>query len=328
MGSTYRTLAILSIFSLVLIIVSGIEAFAFASTLSKPIRNLTTTAEDFSNGRLGARATPEGPDELRRLADSFNQMAVHLQNNIEGLRAFVANASHELRTPLTAVKLHVDALSEGAINDPAVSTRFFSQIQDELNLMSRTVTDLLDLSRIEAGRDRSDFVMINLNELVADIGEFWQARANHGGLKLGINLADQSATIFGNEDMIRRLINNLLDNAMKNTPPGGSVDISINLQPEVKKVKLEIRDTGIGIKEEHLARIFERFYRVAPTQMRSARTAGSGLGLAIAKSIVDFHGGKIGVESQLGEGSTFWADFPLERPKYEEHKTVPRKTPA
>ncbi len=323
MSASYRTLALLAAIAFLLILAVIAEAWWMASTISRPIRSLTAVAEQLSQGKLLARAVPSGPEELHQLAMTLNQMASHLQDNMEGLRAFVANASHELRTPITAIKLHVDALSAGAMEDPEVSQRFLSQIQDELELMDRTVTDLLDLSRIEAGRGRTQYESIDLGVLIGETHDLWRVRAQQNSLELRVNIAPNAPKISGNEDQLLRLLNNLLENAIKNTPSGGWVELQLLNMPEKSSVRLEVRDSGVGIPEEHIPRIFERFYRVEPTQMKNKKISGSGLGLAIAKSIVEAHGGKIGVLSKVGAGSTFWVEFPAAKNRLEEKKTQP-----
>jgi two-component system phosphate regulon sensor histidine kinase PhoR len=190
--------------------------------------------------------------------------------------------------------------------------------------MSRTVSDLLDLSRIEAGRGRTQYEPVNLGILLNETRELWHVRAKQAGLELKLALQANSPKVFGNEDQLRRLLNNLVENGIKNTPSGGWVEIGLNYQPEKPTVRLEVKDNGIGISEDHIHRIFERFYRVEPTQLKDKKFTGSGLGLAIAKSIVEAHNGKIGVFSTLGAGSTFWVELPVIRTRFDEKKTQPR----
>ncbi len=323
MSASYRTLILLVAIALLLILAVIAEAWWIASSISRPVRSLTAVADQLSQGKLLARAVPSGPEELLQLAMTLNQMASHLQDNMEGLRAFVANASHELRTPITAIKLHVDALSAGAMEDPEVSQRFLSQIQDELELMDRTVTDLLDLSRIEAGRGRTQYEPIDLGILIDETRELWRVRAQQAALDLRVNIADNLPKLLGNEDQLLRLLNNLLENAIKNTSPGGWVALDLMNSSDKSCLRLEVRDNGVGIPEEHLARIFERFYRVEPTQLKNRKMSGSGLGLAIVKSIVEAHGGRIGVLSKVGTGSTFWVEFPVLKNRLDEKKTQP-----
>ena len=324
MSASYRTLVLLILIAVLLILAVILEAWWMASTISRPIRSLTNVAEQFSQGKLQVRATPEGPEELHQLGETFNQMASHLQDNMEGLRAFVANASHELRTPITAIKLNVDALADGAMYDQEVAQRFLSQIQDELELMNRTVTDLLDLSRIEAGRGRTHYEPVDTAVLTNETRELWRARAQQAGLELRLIPMLSAPKVLANEDQLRRLLNNLVENAIKNTHAGGWVEMSLNYLAEKSTVRFEVKDNGIGISEEHIPRIFERFYRVEPTQLKNKKFTGSGLGLAIVKSIVEAHGGKIGVISKVGVGSTFWVELPVIKSRFNEKKTQPR----
>ncbi len=309
LAPTYRAIYLLGIISFLILIGVVVGSWWFSHTISLPIRNLTLAAGRLSNGELESRAMPQGPQELYQFASTFNQMAGQLQNNMEGLRAFVANASHELRTPLTAIKLHVDALAEGAISEPEVAERFLAQLQDEIERMSRTINDLLDLSRIEANRGMVLMEEVDLKEILLETRDFWRARSQQAGLDLRLSLPLAVPVVIGNEDQLRRVFNNLVDNAIKNTPSGGWAEISLFNLPQRGMVRIEVRDNGRGISAEHLPRIFERFYRAEVDHER--KTTGSGLGLAIAKSIIETHNGKIGVSSVIGVGSTFWVELKL-----------------
>ncbi len=312
MASTYQSLTLLGLLSFILLIAVATLGLIISNHLSRPIQNLTDTSLRLSRGELTARATPSGPHELRQLADTFNQMAVRLQEHLSGLQAFVANASHELRTPLTAVKLNVEALREGALEEPKIAQRFLKQIEDELDRLNRMVNDLLLLSRIEANRDKVAYEAMDISVLAKETRAFWQARAQKAGLDLLlIPPSEPVPMVRGNEDQFRQLLDNLLDNSIKNTPQGGCVEIAISRDPNQSSVHLEVRDTGRGILKEHLPHVFERFYHIddAPDPA-DQQIGGSGLGLAIAKSIVEAHGGKIGAISLPGNGTTIWVDIP------------------
>ena len=304
---TRSSLITMLIISWLILIAVGLGAYLVAQTFNRPISNLTRMAERMSAGDFHARAEFSGPAELRQLAASLNQMAAQLQDNLDGMRAFVANASHELRTPLTAMRLNTDALQNGAYDDPVVSQRFLSQLEYEIDLMTRTVNDLLDLSRIEANRNLPPQDEIDLAELVNETIQLWHNRAQQADLALRFSEPSHPVMILGNEDQLHRLLNNLLDNAFKNTPAGGWVEI--NLYPiSDKLIRLEVSDNGRGIAPEHLPRLFERFYRTESPDPQ-AKISGTGLGLAIVKSIVEAHQAKIGVSSTVGKGSTFWVEF-------------------
>ena len=321
MEPTYRSLYLLGAISLLLLIGVAVGSWWFSYTLAQPIKNLTMVASRLSNGELSARAELKGPSELLQFANTFNQMAGQLESSIDGLKAFVANASHELRTPMTAIKLHVDALAEGAISEPEVAERFLSQLQDEIDRMSRTVNDLLDLSRIEANRGMVRMEEVNLAQILLETRDFWRVRSQQAGLDLRLSIPSPMTRIIGNEDQLSRVFHNLVDNAIKHTAPGGWVEISLLNLPQQNMVRVEVKDSGSGIPAENLAHIFDRFYRVEVPYER--KVSGSGLGLAIAKTIVEAHHGRIGVSSTLGVGSTFWVELMSLAPSSYDLKTIP-----
>ncbi len=293
-------------------VASGVSLFGWllANTVAKPIQVMTQAAENMERGNLGVRVKPTGPQEIRKLAEAFNSMASRLQSNVSELRAFVANASHELRTPLTVVKLRTEALREGALQDSEVAERFLSEIETEVDRLVRMVNDLLDLSRMEAGMIPGQRTTLNLGAIAQEVYETFSIRAARAEVQLEFDSAPGLPPIQGNEDQVRRVLVNLVENAIKYTPSGGQVEMLIRPGAKENTVRFLVRDTGPGIAPEHLPHVFERFYRAEGTQARPGVVRGSGLGLAIAKSIVENHGGEIGASSQVGNGSTFWADFP------------------
>lgn len=309
--SARSSLALLLLTDLLVAIGVSLFGWLLANTLVRPIRNLTETADKLARGDMGARVKPSGPHELQRLAQTFNTMAGRLQDHLNELRAFVANASHELRTPLTVVKLRAEALRYGAREDSEVAEQFLSEIEDEVDRLSTMVTDLLDLSRMEAGLSQAKQTLLNLGTIATDVYETFSIRAARTGVEIHLEIEEDLPPVRGNEDQLRRVLYNLVDNAIKYTPRGGSIHVTLQSGRNGQTLRLLVRDTGVGIAPEHLAHIFERFYRVEATRPRYATTSkGSGLGLAIAKSIVETHGGTIGASSQLHEGTTFWAELP------------------
>lgn len=307
MGITYRTLNLLWIVSGLLLLCVAIGSWWFSQTFTSPLKELNDAAEKLSSGDLRVRTDLQGPSEMRQFGQTLNQMANHLQDNISGMQAFVANASHELRTPLTAIKLHVDALADGAVAEPEVAQHFLSQLQDEIDRMNRTISDLLDLSRIEANRGQVKLEEVDLGVILSETRDLWRARSEQAGIELKLNLPQSIPKVRGNEDQLRRLFDNLVDNAIKHTPLSGLIEINLINLSRRQVMRIEVRDNGKGIPPEHLPRIFERFYRVETPY--GEKTSGSGLGLAIAKSIVESHDGKIGVTSEVNQGSTFWVEL-------------------
>ena len=306
-------LMVLYLFSFSLVVLSAIFAWFWAKNITKPIQSLTDAATQLAKGDLSTRVDPVGPQELQHLGEVFNDMADRLQGYVEELRAFAANASHELRTPLTIVKLRVEALRSGAINDPPVANRFLGEIEGEVDRLARMVTDLLDLSRMEAGLVSKRRSVLDMNSIVDDVCSAFNIRAVRAGVEIKTNTYDDLPAVFGNEDQLHRVLYNLVDNALRYTPKGGTIEVSLFPINEGEAIRLSVKDTGPGIAPQHIPHIFERFYRAEATRPRFASdntSSGSGLGLAIAKSIVEFHGGKIGVTSKLGEGSTFYFELP------------------
>jgi signal transduction histidine kinase len=246
---------------------------------------------------------------MQSLAVAFNSMAKRLQSNVNELRAFVANASHELRTPLTVVKLRTEALSEGALEEPEVADRFLSEIETEVDRLVRMVNDLLDLSRMEAGMEEDLRTKLHMSTIANEVCETFKIRAAKADITMTLDIEPGLPSVKGNEDQLRRVFYNLVENAIKFTPRGGNIDLLLRPGPNENNVRVLVRDSGPGIGAEHLPHVFERFYRAEQTSPPGT-VRGSGLGLAIAKSIVESHGGEIGVSSKVENGTTFWADFP------------------
>jgi len=305
-----KSLNALLIFTLLIAVGVGLAGSLLARNLAKPIAQLTQTAQKLAQGDFTARTKPAGPGELHRLAETFNSMAVRLQENTQKLRDFVANASHELRTPLTTIKLRVEALRAGAIDDPQVSQRFLSEIESEIDRLASMVNDLLDLSRIEAGMESDLLQWLRLEWLAEETREIFQIRAQKNNIRISLVTAESMPLILGNQDQLRRVFENLVANALGNTRQGGQITLHLYPSKDMGWVHVEIIDTGTGISKTDLAHIFERFYRIDKTRPRGKDLQGTGLGLAIANSIIIAHGGEITVQSELGRGTTFMIKLP------------------
>ncbi len=220
-------------------------------------------------------------------------------------REFVANVSHELRSPISSLKALAETLLAGAADDPTVRDEFLGRIEAEADRLARMVEELLELARIEAGRERFEPRWCDLAEIVRTAAERLRPQAERAGLDLRCSGEGQHVPAFADPDMLDHTMTNILHNAIKFTGPGGSirVDVSDGEGGAVVKVK----DTGVGIAPEDLGRLFERFYKAD----RSRSGGGTGLGLAIAKHLVGRHGGRIRAESAgAGQGSTFIVELP------------------
>jgi two-component system phosphate regulon sensor histidine kinase PhoR len=214
---------------------------------------------------------------------------------------FVANVSHEFKTPLTAIQGFAETLLSGALEDPRNNRRFLEIIRDHATRLAVLTDDLLKLARIEAGKLEVQFVPVQLAEVIERCTETSQLKANRKRIALEVNVPAALPVVHGDASLLRDVVQNLLDNAVQYTPEGGRVRISATAGS--REAVVTVDDTGIGIPLADQERIFERFYRVDAARSREA--GGTGLGLSIAKHIVEAHGGRLWVESEVGHGSKF-----------------------
>jgi two-component system phosphate regulon sensor histidine kinase PhoR len=221
---------------------------------------------------------------------------------------FVANVSHEFKTPLTAIQGFAETLLAGALDDPENNRRFLEIIRNHAMRLARLTNDLLKLARIEAGKMELEFSSVGLLELIEACTETTLLKANRKEITLEITVPPQLPTVRGDAALLRDVLQNLLDNAIQYTPPRGH--ISVVASATTREAIITVADTGIGIPLADSERIFERFYRVDAARSREA--GGTGLGLSIAKHIVEAHGGKLWVESTVGQGSKFSFSLPLD----------------
>ncbi len=223
---------------------------------------------------------------------------------------FVANASHELKTPLTTIKGFVETLKEGALKDPVRAMQFLQIIEKHTARLEQLVNDLLNLSAIESKEVDFKFEHIPLGTVIETVVNFSKENIEKGQHKIIVNVEGNLPTVFIDRHRIEQAFFNLLDNAIKFTPPGGVIALSAKKEDDF--IRVDVKDNGIGIDAAHLPRIFERFYRV--DKGRSRDMGGTGLGLSIVKHIVLAHHGKISVSSEPGKGSTFSIFLPFRTP--------------
>jgi two-component system, OmpR family, phosphate regulon sensor histidine kinase PhoR len=227
---------------------------------------------------------------------------------LESMRQeFVANVSHELKTPLSSIKAYTETLLAGAIDDQQNNTRFVRRIEEQAERLHELILDMLSLARIESGRQAFDITSVNIRRLVESCLLECEAAADSNGIQLTTDEATPDLHVRADEEGVRQILNNLIDNAIKHTPEGG--EVAVRLSQEETMVVIEVRDTGLGIAAEHLPRVFERFYRV--DKARSRELGGTGLGLSIVKHLTHSFDGTVEVTSQLGKGSTFVVKLPL-----------------
>jgi len=287
------------------IALAGFGGYWLASRSLAPLGWMAQQAHRITGSNLNTRLDiGNAADELATLAASFNALLSRLDLSFESMRRFVADASHELRTPLSIIRGEADvALSH--LRTAAEYRESLAIILDESRRLSRLVDDLLNLARADAGRLKLQFKEFYLNDLLAECCRSAQSLATAREIALECRPAED-APFRGDEELLRRLVMNLLDNAIRYTPPGGQV--SAALETENARFRIRIADSGVGISPDAARHVFERFYRADTA--RSRQDGGFGLGLAIVKWIAESHRGEVDLASTPGAGSTFTVTLP------------------
>jgi signal transduction histidine kinase len=291
---------------LVALVFAFLIGLGMAAWISNPLREMTQATLGISKG-IYTLMPVKGPKEVKQLAGAFNEMIKRVQESQQSQRDFLANATHELKTPLTSIQGFAQAIIDGAVTAPEALHQAASIIFDEADRMHRIVMDLLSLARLEAGTAGLSKEPVDLGQLLHGVADRFTIQARQANIKLQENLA-KSPVCTGDADRLAQVFTNLIDNAIKFTPSGGVVTLSLDTNNGSAQVR--VSDTGIGIAPEDQKRVFERFYQ-ADRSRRGGGGRGAGLGLAIARQIVLAHGGKIWVGSTLGKGSTFAVTLPL-----------------
>jgi signal transduction histidine kinase len=288
------------------LVVAAALGWFLASQAMRPVDRITQAAQAIGRSTDFSRRLPETQrrDELGRLTVTFNEMLDRLAEAVDTQRRFLADASHELRTPLTVVRTNAELALHG--EEATARAGGLRTIARETDRMGRLVADLLVLARADAGqplvRGR-----VTLDRLLLEV--YHQQRPLAFDARLELGDLDQ-IEIDGDADRLRQLLHNLVDNAVRHTPPGGVVTLALSRSGGWTVVR--VSDTGAGISAEHLPHIFERFYRVDRRRSRAASShRGSGLGLSICQWVAEAHGGRIEVASRVGVGSTFSVFLPV-----------------
>lgn len=281
--------------------------------ITRRIQSLQQAAQQLARGDLTTRAPAEGKDEVAALAVSFNHMAERLQEadrkqrELDQLRRdLVAWASHDLQTPLTAIRVQVEALADGVVDDPATVQRYLQTTKRQVNDLSLLLDDLFQVAQLDAGGVVIQPAACSLSDLLSDTLESFSALASERGVTLTGSAALDLDPVMLDALRIGRVLNNLIGNALQHTPAGGEVMVSALRKGS--HILMDVTDTGEGINPDDLPHIFERFYR--GEKSRNRNTGGSGLGLAIARGIVRAHGGEIRARSEPGAGTTFHVSLP------------------
>ncbi|MGH2544585.1 MAG: sensor histidine kinase [Ardenticatenaceae bacterium] len=306
--------------TVLLIFASGIAmslGYFFSAAVTTHVVMLSRAAGAIAAGQLDARVPVQGRDEMAALARSFNQMAEQLEiaanerRRTEKLRRdLIAWVGHDLRTPLASMRAVVEALADEVVVDPPTVQRYLRMAQHDIRSLSMLIDDLFEMAQLDAGGLPLQREPNSLADLISDTIESFSALAEQRGVSLVGTVAHGVDPVLIDAQKIGRVLSNLVSNALRHTPPGGSVEVSA--RPAGDVIEVAIIDSGEGIKEEDLPHIFDQFYRGEKSRSRS--TGGSGLGLAIAKRIIEAHHGHITADSRPGAGTRIVF-------------TVPRATP-
>lgn len=308
-----KTFNAMGLAAIVAVIISVFIGFLVSRMLTNPIRRITSTAKLIRDGDLTARTGMKGNDEIDRLGETFDEMATSLEKDLKHERRLTTDIAHELRTPLMAMLATVEAMQDGIY---PTDEEHLETVASETRRLSRLVSQMVDLSRMENHSAPMNIEPVDIVNLTRNIVGSQQQLFHNRDLRL--RFADEtqgrSATIEVDPDMITQCIINIMSNAMRYTPEGGWVVVSV--AGDRHDVTIAVSDTGIGIAKDDLSRIFGRFWRAEASRSREA--GGLGVGLAVTKSIVERHHGFISVESELGKGTTFTIHLPREHtPEHE-----------
>lgn len=306
--------------------VALLVALLVSRQLTKPLRSLTDAVRRLASGKQHEPIDPPREIELAELAGAFNTMAAELSRQEALRRQLVADIAHELRTPLSVLRLQVESLEDG-VEQP--TPEVFSSLSHEVGLLSRLIGDLRLLSLADAGQLQLAIEAIDAQSLIEQAALSGMPRARQEGIDLRVEANGALPPIKGDRQRMTQVLGNLVENALRYTPSGGSVTLRarradaeatswratdaritrpLSQLDASAAVVIEVSDTGPGIAPDDLEHIFERFYRA--DRARARETGGSGLGLAIVQRLVESQGGQVGVKSALGQGTTFWVTLP------------------
>ena len=299
--------------AIVAVVIAFTIAYFLSRSITLPISRMQDAAQRIAKGDFSRKVEIKSRDELGQLAKSLNIMAAELQQKMENLKRmdnirtdFVANVSHELKTPLTLIKGYIETLQDKGINDKDKAHRFVSIIKEHTNRLENIIDDLLSLSELELSKDCINKNEFNLRELVDEVTLGFGYALDSKRHSLSMDLQGHDFRVKADRDKIEQVIVNLIDNAIKYTNEAGQINIF--LIEHQNDITLIVKDNGIGIPEEDIDRVFERFYRV--DKARSRKLGGTGLGLGIAKHIILAHKGQISIESKINQGTEVLVKLP------------------
>ncbi len=319
---TYRAqtietiISVMGVAGVIALIVAVIASILIADRVSNPIRRLTGAARELSEGHLETRVPPPSSSrEMGELTAAFNSMAERVQASMEYIsrdrdrsRDFLADVSHELKTPIAALRTFNELLSDGQVKDIATQREFFEQSRQQIERLDWLAANLLELSKLESGLVLLDLRPDDLRAVVQSAVQQAHPAADRKGIQIVTVLPDEPIRQPHDPQRMGQVLSNLLGNAIKFTPHGG--EVRVTLEPTTDGAELRVADTGVGINAAELPFVFERFYR--GEQAHESRATGSGLGLSIVRSIVEMHSGRVSISSTPGKGTEVAVDLPRE----------------
>lgn len=284
-----------------LCIVMLVAIYVVSYKITTPLREISSAAKSFARGKYNVRVPERGNDEITDLARSFNKMAIEIQSKDDMQKQFLSSVSHDLRTPMTTIAGFIDGILDGAI--PKEKQEYYLNIiKSEIQRLSRLVSSLLDISRLQSGDRKFDKKAFNICELCRRTIISFEKQFNEKMLDVEFDVDKYDMWAFGDEDAINQVIYNLCHNAIKFSYPNGKYRVNISFCDE-DKIKVSVYNEGIGIAKEELPFVFDRFYK--SDKSRGLDKSGVGLGLFISKTIIDAHNGEMRVESEFEK----WCEF-------------------
>jgi signal transduction histidine kinase len=295
----------LTAFSSIVGVVIFIASAVLSGYITRPIRQLTDAIREMGQGKMGRRINIKAGGEIKELGEAFNMMSERLETLDKARNQFVSNASHELRTPLSAIKVLTESLLHSDVRDFSVINEFLTDINDEIDRLSAIINDLLTLVQIDTKGMKLKKEIIDITEMTKETVYGLRPLAYKKAVELEVIYEDELIA-EGDKLKLEQVVSNIVDNAIKYTPEGGRV--KVETLKDGSMILIRVSDTGLGISQDDIPHLFDRFYRV--DKARSRITGGTGLGLSIASEIVNLHGGRINVTSVENEGSVFSVELP------------------
>ena len=289
-----------SVATLLVFVVALIAVYLMSEKITEPLKDMSKAAKSFAQGHFDVRVPVSGEDEIGELARAFNNMASSLEKQEDLRNTFLANISHDLRTPMTSISGIIDCIIDGAI-PPEKQNHYLEQIAAEVRRLSRLVSSLLDISRMQAGERRFNMTSFDVCEMARQILISFEKRLDEKKMEVSFDCSSDNISVTADKDAIHQVLFNIIDNAVKFSNKGG--ELTIRLTGKDDKVYVSVRNTGVGIPPEDLPYVFDRFYK--SDKSRGLDKSGVGLGLFIVRTIIERHGEEIRVRSDYGKDCEF-----------------------